>query len=220
MALFDKLKQAADKVTSTVKESADALKQHKNESDALKAPVEGAIARYGVTYKGGLSQYPKEKTGEIGFNIMPDSFILKATITTRDWFNDFEINYDQITSLKIVKRHAGTWEMMLSSSGSNVQDTETENVIELTYNDNGDEVVLRLEMLTGVNVHTQAKKCLEMMDILRQNKILKRINKADVANAPSATSPTDELRKYKELLDSGIITQEEFDAKKKQLLGL
>ena len=31
---------------------------------------------------------------------------------------------------------------------------------------------------------------------------------------------TDELKKYKELLDSGVITQEEFDAKKKQLLGL
>lgn len=29
-----------------------------------------------------------------------------------------------------------------------------------------------------------------------------------------------ELKQYKELLDSGIITQEEFDAKKKQLLGL
>ena len=36
----------------------------------------------------------------------------------------------------------------------------------------------------------------------------------------SGDSPSDELRKYKELLDSGIITQEEFDAKKKQLLGL
>lgn len=30
----------------------------------------------------------------------------------------------------------------------------------------------------------------------------------------------DELKKYKELLDSGIITQEEFDTKKKQILGL
>ena len=30
----------------------------------------------------------------------------------------------------------------------------------------------------------------------------------------------DELKKYKELLDSGVISQEEFDAKKKQLLGL
>ena len=33
-------------------------------------------------------------------------------------------------------------------------------------------------------------------------------------------SSADELKKYKELLDMGIITQEEFDAKKKQLLGL
>lgn len=30
----------------------------------------------------------------------------------------------------------------------------------------------------------------------------------------------DQLKKYKALLDSGVITQEEFDAKKKQLLGL
>lgn len=33
-------------------------------------------------------------------------------------------------------------------------------------------------------------------------------------------SSADELKKYKDLLDSDIITQEEFDAKKKQLLGL
>lgn len=33
-------------------------------------------------------------------------------------------------------------------------------------------------------------------------------------------SNADELKKFKELLDSGVITQEEFDAKKKELLGL
>ena len=33
-------------------------------------------------------------------------------------------------------------------------------------------------------------------------------------------SSADEIKKFKELLDLGIITQEEFDAKKKQLLGL
>ena len=36
----------------------------------------------------------------------------------------------------------------------------------------------------------------------------------------NAISPAEELKKMKELLDLGIITQEEFDAKKKQLLGL
>lgn len=37
---------------------------------------------------------------------------------------------------------------------------------------------------------------------------------------PSAVSPAAELREYKALLDDGIITQEEFDAKKKELLGI
>ena len=41
-----------------------------------------------------------------------------------------------------------------------------------------------------------------------------------VINNLHETSNADELKKYKELLDSGVITQEEFDAKKKQLLNL
>ena len=42
-----------------------------------------------------------------------------------------------------------------------------------------------------------------------------------VNNTPApTTSPVEEIKKYKELLDMGIITQEEFDIKKKQLLGL
>ena len=36
----------------------------------------------------------------------------------------------------------------------------------------------------------------------------------------SAIGGADKLKMYKELLESGTITQEEFDAKKKQLLGL
>ena len=39
-------------------------------------------------------------------------------------------------------------------------------------------------------------------------------------NVVQEVSSADELKKFKDLLDNGIITQEEFDAKKKQLLGL
>ena len=60
---------------------------------------------------------------------------------------------------------------------------------------------------------------------------VKKINNAISAykaqqNRPAQTvinqtaSSADELKKFKELLDMGIISQEEFDAKKKQLLGL
>ena len=34
------------------------------------------------------------------------------------------------------------------------------------------------------------------------------------------SNPIEEIKKYKELLDMGILTQEEFDTKKRQLLGL
>ena len=52
--------------------------------------------------------------------------------------------------------------------------------------------------------------------------IRKRVNEAKTTKADTrgGTSAADELKKFKDLLDSGVITQEEFDAKKKQLLGL
>ena len=57
------------------------------------------------------------------------------------------------------------------------------------------------------------------------------ITPANSSNAPKDSGITvsshdpnystiDELKKYKELLDTGVITQDEFDAKKKQLMGL
>ena len=44
--------------------------------------------------------------------------------------------------------------------------------------------------------------------------------KSTVVENIISTSNADELKKFKDLLDSGVITQEEFDEKKKQLLGL
>lgn len=45
-------------------------------------------------------------------------------------------------------------------------------------------------------------------------------NNTTTTNVYQAQSAADEILKFKQLLDNGIITQEEFDAKKKQLLGL
>ena len=55
------------------------------------------------------------------------------------------------------------------------------------------------------------------------NELLIKLQSESKNNAINAnmfpTSTADELKKYKELLDAGIITQEEFEAKKKQLLN-
>ena len=51
--------------------------------------------------------------------------------------------------------------------------------------------------------------------------LLESCSQTSTATSPTDTSSTaDEIRKYKQLLDDGIISQEEFDAKKKQLLNL
>lgn len=64
------------------------------------------------------------------------------------------------------------------------------------------------------NENETAEKIVEYV----QNKI-REAKQPKTVSAP-ATSPADEVLKLKGLLDAGIITQEEFDAKKKQLLGL
>ena len=62
----------------------------------------------------------------------------------------------------------------------------------------------------------------------RRNLISNEIRKIVDANTSTneggtivnSVSSAEELKKFKDLLDAGIISQEEFDAKKKQLLGL
>ncbi len=52
--------------------------------------------------------------------------------------------------------------------------------------------------------------------------LIERQNKGNYAtvNQVEPQNNADELKKFKDLLDAGVITQEEFDAKKKQILGL
>lgn len=50
--------------------------------------------------------------------------------------------------------------------------------------------------------------------------LIERQNKKNAEGAGKNENEADKLREMKKLLDEGIITQEEFEAKKKQLLGL
>ena len=52
--------------------------------------------------------------------------------------------------------------------------------------------------------------------MLNENQAAQQNPEAAVQQVSSA----DEIRKYKELMDEGIITEAEFEAKKQQLLGI
>jgi F0F1-type ATP synthase beta subunit len=67
--------------------------------------------------------------------------------------------------------------------------------------------------IVGVNNY---KEILNVINELISN----RGNTTESTTIFTQASNAEELKKYKDLLDQGIITQEEFDAKKKQLLGL
>lgn len=57
-----------------------------------------------------------------------------------------------------------------------------------------------------------------VVDFIRKQ--IEEIKNAPVGGVVQQASPAEELKKFKELLDMGVISQEEFDAKKKQILGL
>lgn len=73
-------------------------------------------------------------------------------------------------------------------------------------------------------ISTEVKKGSLTYNIMTEsaNKILALLDSMVVSEpvAVSSTSAADELLKYKELLDCGALTQEEFNAKKKELLNL
>ena len=69
---------------------------------------------------------------------------------------------------------------------------------------------------SGVLNRDEMHKSISKLLIDRQSKL----TTATTIKQEIPQSNADELKKYKELFDQGVITQEEFDAKKKQLLGL
>lgn len=63
---------------------------------------------------------------------------------------------------------------------------------------------------------TAVQECLSMLDLVTK----KSQDDNTAATVTTAFSEADEILKFKKLLDEGIITEEEFNMKKKQLLGL
>ena len=95
--------------------------------------------------------------------------------------------------------------------------------IEMRFNDLSKPVRI-LEYITKPT-KTEGKTYEKAMQNLREaydllNYVIIQNEKHSETSAENRTSTADEIRKYKVLLDDGIITQEEFEAKKKQLLGI
>lgn len=182
-----------------------------------KQEPEGLIKKYGIIYLGGHPDYPKSKVGEIEFNIFNDRFELVETIGTQKWFKGFVIPYSKISDFQVVQRQVGTFEGIVG--GIDSHQLNQANNINITYVDDGNEIILRVEMLSGITVMGQAKKCLELQDLLRINHISEQFKQKQ----PQSTSGNDDIpsqiKKLSELKEQGILTEEEFNSKKTELLS-
>ena len=59
----------------------------------------------------------------------------------------------------------------------------------------------------------------ELLDLLRENKILGKLNKDTSKPAAPADDPLEQLKKLNALKEAGILSDEEFNAKKAELLS-
>ena len=104
--------------------------------------------------------------------------------------------------------------------GGNDPNQQQENNIVIEYTDEENvKRTLRTEMLTGTTIFNQAAKCREFMDLLRQKDILEIIEfKKKPAQAGGGVDVVAQIEKLAKLKDAGVITEEEFAAKKAALL--
>jgi len=90
--------------------------------------------------------------------------------------------------------------------------------------------VASAQLFKGITIATSSgkisflliKNAKQIHDTLNALLIDRQNKKTEILSAPATTNTdnADQIKKYKDLLDSDIITQEEFDKKKKELLGL
>lgn len=121
---------------------------------------------------------------------------------------DKTIYYSDITSVQYKESGISAGYIQFSISGGN---ESKKGVFDAVSDEN------TITLKNKPNIIKEAKETVDFLN--------KKIREAKTGAHTAQTviqqnSAADELKKFKELLDSGIITQEEFDAKKKQLLGL
>lgn len=227
MGIMDKLKEAknmagelAEKATEVAKTGMSQVNEKIEESKQNKLPQEGGLIRYEVTYKGGHPQYSlaKKDSPYIYMDVMPDRFSFLPKEQSKKWFAGFELYFEEINKIEIVERTISTAEAFLSN-GNNNTDLRQKNVIEITYTSNdGSQYIVRNEMLTGFSVMGQAKVCLELMDLLRTNKILDKFKTKNETSVHNNDDILLQIEKLASLKEKGILTEDEFSSKKKELL--
>lgn len=185
-----------------------------------KKPAEaGLIEQYTVIYRGGHPDYPEAKVAGIDFLVFNDRFEFRPTMSSKKWFSALVLPYGQVLDLKIAARNVSSFEGVFGAQNRHLQQDNNLHIRYLTAE--GKEILLRVEMLTGVTVMGQAKKCQEFEDRLRVHDIRKLFRPATTLTI-AVESPPDipaQIERLAGLHAKGILTEAEFSSKKAELLA-
>ena len=183
-------------------------------------PKDGRLEKYDVVYLGGRPENPKKLSGKIELILYDDHLKLSPTLGSKKKWELYEIPYKTISKWEYTKREVGGIEAVASAFALNdTRDIQTNNNIQITHNTDTRELILRLEMLTGIHVAVQAKKCLELNDKMKVHGIIDQFIKAPDEVSVVVMDIPEQIEKLAGLLEKGLLTQEEYDQKKQELLA-
>lgn len=195
------------------------LSNNNNDNDQnLKSKNVQSVSKpvsFPITYKGGHPKLNKEK--DCAIEISDTGITISCGFSGIAYisFSDITGVYYE-TSDQIEKRITATRLLTLGVFALAFKKKKkiTEKFFTVDYLENGLENTV---FFTGNNAQKAHSEAFNRLSKYKLN------NKQDVTvekDIKQQITPYDELKKLKELLDMDIITQEEFDKKKKELLGL
>lgn len=115
------------------------------------------------------------------------------------------------------------------TGGKKAKQTCTNLKIKITLNDLRNPVIyipfisseVKKDSFVYTSSYSSAQEIMSMLQIMCETQKIKSIQETqEVNNKVETISVADEIKKFKDLLDMGAITQEEFEYKKKELLNL
>lgn len=220
MGLFDKdkISEMADKAKNSIKETYAEVKAEDERKKKL-GLLKNTIVK--LDYKGGHPSLPKEK--ECTLKITNDDMTISYGFSsaTIEFGNIKGINYEnaeqisrRITAVRMLA--LGPFALAFKKKTK-----DSEKYLTVEFIENGiDGAVL----FGGKKVQEAYTKVFERYSNFKTRQELENADsiepeesEIDIGNSFS-TDPFEKLKKLKELLDMGIISQEEFDTKKKELL--
>ena len=210
MGIFYKVKETADKAKEATKKYADELKQQETKNKEMAdAPMEERIkmrpegVRYCMVNNSGkiLDVYENKVvfSSTKSTSTLVTGLIFSESVTQ----GEKTIYYKDVIGVQYKPSSIADGYIQIETAAGGMTSTSSqysgENAIQFSGKKNNEEAEIIVSFI---------------------RKQVEEIKNAPAGGGVQQISTADELKKYKELLDLGVLTQEEFDVKKKQLLGL